>query len=83
MPHAFARRHPDAKGLISGLSTPRLLFEEEYIFDGGPVVNVDVHPDGRRFLMLQPSHRDPPVTHINVVLNCFEELKQRLPATRD
>lgn len=72
MPHAFARRHPDAKGLISGLSTPRLLFEEEYIFDGGPVVNVDVHPDGRRFLMLQPSHRDPPVTHINVVLNYFE-----------
>jgi hypothetical protein len=69
--------------LISGLSTPRLLFEEEYIFDDGPVVNIDVHPDGRRLLMLEPSRRDPPVTHINVVLRCFEELKQRFPATRD
>ena len=64
-------------------SAPQLLFEGDYVFDGGPVVNVDVHPDGQRFLMIQASRPDPPTTHINVVLNLFEELKQRLPAAKD
>jgi len=40
---------------------------------------MDVHPDGQRFLMLQSSRPELPVTHINVVLNWFEELKRRLP----
>jgi serine/threonine protein kinase len=40
----------------------------------------DVTPDGRRFLMLRASEQpSPPVTHINVVLNWFEELKRRVP----
>jgi Tol biopolymer transport system component len=64
-------------------SAPQFLFEGDYVFDGGPVVNVDVHPDGQRFLMIQASRPDPPTTHINVVLNLFEELKQRLPAATD
>ena len=60
-------------------STPRLLFEGDYVF-GEPVIDFDVHPDGQRFLMIQPSRPDPPVTHINIVLNWFEELKRRIPA---
>jgi hypothetical protein len=40
-----------------------------------------VSPDGQHFLMLKPaeSAQGAP-TQINVVLNWFEELKQRVPA---
>jgi eukaryotic-like serine/threonine-protein kinase len=62
-------------------STPRLLFAGDYA-RGQPPVDYDVHPDGQRFLMLQPSLSEPPVTHINVVLNWFEELKRRLPTAK-
>ena len=43
--------------------------------------NYDVSPDGQRFLMLKPIEqaRAAP-TQINVVLNWFEELKQKVPA---
>jgi len=57
--------------------TPRTLFEGRY----SSFVhrrNYDVTSDGQRFLMLQSA--DPAATQINVVLNWFEELKQRLPA---
>jgi eukaryotic-like serine/threonine-protein kinase len=49
---------------------PRLLFEGQF---GG----LDVAPDGR-FLMVQPVEPEQPATTINVVLNWFEELKQRM-----
>jgi hypothetical protein len=43
--------------------------------------NYDVSPDGQRFLMLKPSEQAQAApTQINVVLNWFEELKQRVPA---
>jgi serine/threonine-protein kinase len=57
--------------------TPQLLFEGQY----SSFVhrrNYDVTSDGQRFLMLQSA--DPAATQVNVVLNWFEELKQRLPA---
>ena len=43
----------------------------------------DVSPDGQRFLMLKAveSQTSAP-TQINVVLNWFEELKQRVPTGR-
>ncbi|MCH8269095.1 MAG: hypothetical protein IH846_16440, partial [Acidobacteria bacterium] len=61
--------------------TPRLLFEGRYIsFSSGLDPNYDVTPDGQRFLMIQATERQQPTaTQINVVLNWFEELKQRVP----
>ena len=38
----------------------------------------DVSPDGQRFLMLKATDQPAP-TQINVVLNWFEELKQKVP----
>lgn len=56
--------------------TPRLLFEGPYVDVGG--LSYDVAPDGQRFLLLEPAERESaPVTHLNVVLNWFEELKQK------
>jgi len=43
--------------------------------------NYDVSPDGQRFLMVKPTTaQEAAPTQINVVLNWFEELKQRVPA---
>ncbi len=40
----------------------------------------DVTADGQRFVMFQEQELPmQPVTHINVVLNWFEELKRRVP----
>jgi Tol biopolymer transport system component len=56
--------------------TPRQLFEGPYVNVGG--LSYDVAPDGRRFLVLQPAGPDAaPVTHLNVVLNWFEEVKRK------
>ncbi|MCH7825007.1 MAG: hypothetical protein IH849_09420 [Acidobacteria bacterium] len=51
---------------------PELLVNRRYS------VGYDIHPDGDRFLMLDYSsfYRDTP---LSVVLNWFEELKQRVP----
>ena len=57
---------------------PRLLFERAFA-KGGPWRNYDVSLDGRRFLMLKPTQEDVPLTQLNVVLNWFEELKERVP----
>jgi serine/threonine protein kinase/Tol biopolymer transport system component len=40
----------------------------------------DVSLDDQRFLMLKPSEQAQAATHINVVLNWSEELKQKVPA---
>ena len=41
--------------------------------------NYDVSPDGQRFLMLKPGAvQEMAPTQINVVLNWFEELKQKV-----
>src|SRR5271167_4317056 len=42
-----------------------------------------VSQDGQRFLMLKPSEQEAAApTQINVVLNWFEELKQRVPPAK-
>jgi len=57
--------------------TPHVLFEKGSAF-------YDVHPDGRRFLMLKPAESDAapqePATEYHVILNWFNELQQRAPA---
>jgi eukaryotic-like serine/threonine-protein kinase len=60
--------------------TPRVLFEGRYEPASVPVSNYDVSPDGQRFLMLKPVEQtEAAPTQINVVLNWFEELKQKVP----
>jgi eukaryotic-like serine/threonine-protein kinase len=57
---------------------PKVLFEAPYVLTPRSFPDYDVTPDGQRFLMLKPSEQAPP-TQINVVLNWFEELKQKVP----
>ncbi len=60
--------------------TPRMLFEGRYESPAVPIANYDVSPDGERFLMLKSAEQaETAPTQINVVLNWFEELKQKAP----
>jgi eukaryotic-like serine/threonine-protein kinase len=60
---------------------PRTLFEGPYQPSPATIPNYDVSPDGQRFLMLKSSEQAQAApTQINVVLNWFEELKQKAPA---
>ena len=59
---------------------PKLLFEGHYepaLYGFQP--NFDVSPDGQKFLMIKASDQESAPTQINVVLNWFEELKQKVP----
>jgi serine/threonine-protein kinase len=59
---------------------PRMLFVGRYQPAPFPIANYDVSADGNRFLMLKPSEStEAAPTQINVVLNWFEELKQKVP----
>jgi Tol biopolymer transport system component/predicted Ser/Thr protein kinase len=58
---------------------PRVLFEGRYNPAAGATSNYDVSPDGQRFLMIKPDEQEAATTQINVVLNWFEELKQKVP----
>ena len=59
---------------------PRMLFEGPYRPTGTTIQNYDVSPDGQRFLMLKSGEQgESAPTQINVVLNWFEELKQKVP----
>jgi WD40 repeat protein len=59
----------------------KMLFAGQYQASPSPVpnANFDVSPDGQRFLMVKPGGQDQAATQINVVLNWFEELKQKVP----
>jgi hypothetical protein len=39
----------------------------------------DVSPDGQRFLMLKPAEEEQSISHLVVVVNWVEELKQKAP----
>jgi serine/threonine-protein kinase len=56
------------------VSRSRRLFEDSYV-DGG----YDVLPDGQHFVMIQNEHEASQVTHLNVILNWFEELRRLVP----
>jgi len=58
---------------------PRMLFQGQYD-PNIPRANYDVSPDGQRFLMIKTNEQESAPTQINVVLNWFEELKQKVPA---
>jgi serine/threonine-protein kinase len=62
---------------------PRLLFEGQYFMSVWPLLGTayDVSADGQRFLMVKGTEQAAASgTQINVVLNWFEELKQKVPA---
>ena len=55
--------------------TAKELFEGNYYSGGGR--HYDIHPDGKRFLMLKEVKQTEP--QLIVVLNWFEELKRLVP----
>jgi len=59
------------------VSRSRLLFEAPYARISSDIPNYDVAPDGQRLLMVMENQQKARVTQLNVVLNWFEELKQR------
>jgi eukaryotic-like serine/threonine-protein kinase len=61
---------------------PKMLFEGQYVPSLATMHNYDVSPDGQRFLMVKDSEQATLSTQINVVLNWFEELKQKVPNGR-
>jgi eukaryotic-like serine/threonine-protein kinase len=73
------------------LETPKILFRASYAFvsSSGQFLSTplfypwDISPDGKRFLMIKPPGVAPSAEgaprKINIVLNWFEELKQRVP----
>ena len=65
---------------------PKVLFEGQYsvVQTGLMSTAYDVSPDGQRFLMLKPVEQAQAApTQINVVLNWFEELKQKVPTGKN
>ena len=72
------------------LGTPKELFKSSYTVMG-PIAGIpfDIDPNGKRFLMIKPPSPQPkasegdespaPRLKINIVLNWFEELKERVP----
>jgi serine/threonine-protein kinase len=63
-------------------SRPRALFSLPR-FGSSPSRNYDVSGNGQRLLLVQQSARpaEPPVTHINLVLDWFAELERLAPAS--
>ena len=61
---------------------PKMLFEGPYVPTPRSFPDYDVSPDGQRFLMLKADEQAQAPTQINVVLNWFEELKQKVPTEK-
>ena len=68
-----------------GHRRPLFEFDDRDVrFGGSPARSYDVAPDGQRFYAVQWQTPPPPptVTHINLFLNWFEELKAKVPPAR-
>jgi hypothetical protein len=68
------------------IGRPRPLFEFDptaLLFACEPLRCYDTAPDGQRFFTVQrrPAPPQPPVTHVNLIQNWFEELKARVPTS--
>jgi serine/threonine-protein kinase len=60
------------------VSKPRVLFVSPFA-SGTSVANYDVSPDGARFVMVNDGEGANTTTQINVVMNWFRELQERVP----
>jgi Tol biopolymer transport system component len=70
---------PLGAGFVPG--RPRALFSTERFRFSGNASAFDIHPDGKRFVMVTLGDPPPPrPDQINVVLNWFDELERRVPA---
>ena len=58
-------------------STPEIIFETEFYNPIG--YSYDLSADDQRFLVMLPDAQRPEVTHLNLVVNWFEELKRLAP----
>ncbi len=67
-------------GFINGTERPLPI---ERFFDAAPYRDYDMMPDGQRFLVAFPADQTatggPARLQINIVLNWFEELRERVP----
>jgi Tol biopolymer transport system component len=59
-------------------SAPRILFTGSYPLNPGRT-NYDVSPDGQHFVMSKVREQDQSPSQINIVLNWFRELQERVP----
>ncbi len=67
---------PEAVG--SWIPEPKLMFTGNFAnFAAG--ASWDIMPDGQHFIMIQPTHPDPPKTELYLIQNWFEELKRPVP----
>ena len=64
-------------------SKPKILFQGKYITGYSENPEWDISPDGKRFLMIKPpgitTSEEGRIQKINIVLNWFQELKERVP----
>jgi serine/threonine-protein kinase len=69
---------PLGPGFVPGRS--RALFPHDRFRFSGNASAFDIHPDGKRFVMVTMGDPPPPLRNqINVVFNWGEELKRRVP----
>ena len=68
------------------VGAPAVVFDDPFRLDTGGaqggMANYDISPDGKRFVFVEeprPANAVAPVTHLQVVLNWFDELKRRAP----
>ena len=63
------------------VSRGRGLFEDSYddIGRNAGTPSYDVFPDGQHFVMVEADREASHITHFNVILNWFEELKRLVP----
>ena len=76
-----------AAGAVVSVDTPEEIFPDSWVLDPGnsPRTNWDVHPDGESFVFESAEGAGPagggtgaPVLRLEVVVNWFEELRERM-----
>ena len=65
---------PDS--LVSWMPKPTPMFKKDYLNVAGRSSDV---LDAQHFIMIQPTHPDPPKTELPLVQNWFEKLKRLVP----
>jgi serine/threonine protein kinase/dipeptidyl aminopeptidase/acylaminoacyl peptidase len=58
------------------IGTPQALFPDTFVSSPNGSTGYSISNDGKRFLFAQPVQPDPPITHVQVVLNWFAELRR-------
>ena len=57
---------------------PEMLFEETYHTIYSQFPHYDIHPDGNQFVMIKSIGDESARNQINIVLNWFEVLKEKM-----